>query len=43
MPVNTGDVLRVYTEAGPKQSRKYQPGTWRTEGVCFCYNYMQTA
>lgn len=32
MPVNPGDVLRVYTEAGPKQPRKYQPGGWRPQG-----------
>ena len=27
MPVTPGNVVRVYTEAGPQQPRKYQPGT----------------
>jgi hypothetical protein len=26
MPVTPGDVVRVYTEAGTQQPRKYQPG-----------------
>jgi hypothetical protein len=38
MPVTPGGVVRVFTQAGPKPPRKYQPGVLAqqcTQHVCF--------